>query len=273
MKISDYPTIEMFAQDDFLIADGNTNGTRRISAANAVLSALNLNSHYVRRMIFRGADLGSTVTAEQKAAIRAGTFENLWLGDYWEIGGVKWRIADFDYWYGCGDTKFVNHHLIVMPDSGLVNSKMNDTSVTTGGYTDCTGRTIGIPKVKTTIQNAFGDALLTHREFLTTTVSSGYPSAGAWTDSDVELPNELMIFGSHIYAPGNTGTTDVKRYTISTTQLALFRAAPSFIVSGNGFWLRDVVSASHFARVDSYGGATSTGAANEYPLRPVFAIG
>lgn len=273
MKISEYPVIEAFAQDDFLLADGDTNGTRRISAANAVLSALNLNSHYVRRTIFRGANLGTSITPEQKAAIRAGTFENLWLGDYWEIGGVKWRIVDFDYWYGFGDTKFTNHHLVVMPDTGITNSKMNDTSVTTGGYTSSVARTTAVPTAKVIVQNAFGDAVLSHREFLTTTVSSGYPSAGAWTDSDVELPNEPMIYGSYIYTPGNTGSTDVKRYTISSTQLALFRAAPSFIVSGNGFWLRDVVSASHFARVDSYGGATSTGAANEYPIRPIVPIG
>lgn len=273
MKISEYTVADSFAQDDYLIADGNTNGTRRIHAANAVLSALNLNSHYVRRTIFRGAELGSTITSEQKAAIRAGTFENLWLGDFWEIGGVKWRIADFDYWYGCGDTKFSNHHLIIVPDSGIATSKMNDSSSTTGAYTTCLGRTTGLQTAKTAIQNAFGEAVLTHREFLTTTVTSGYPSAGAWTDSDVELMNELMVFGSHIHAPGNTGATDVKRYTISTTQLALFRAVPSFIVSTNGTWLRDVVSSSHFARVDGSGGATSTGAANEYPLRPVFAIG
>lgn len=272
MKISEYPTIQTFQEDDFLLTDGGS-GTRKILASLAVLSALNLNSHYVRRTIFRGANLGSTFTPEQKAAIQAGTFENLWLGDYWEIGGARYRIADFDYWYGCGDTKFINHHLVIVPDNGLANSKMNESSVTTNGYTNCFARGTTIPTIKTTIQNAFGDALLSHREFLTTTVSSGYPSAGAWADSTVELMNEPMVFGSYIYAPGNTGATDVKRYTISTTQLALFRMAPSFIVSEGGTWLRDVVSASHFARIDGYGGATSTGAANEYPLRPVFAIG
>ena len=162
---------------------------------------------------------------------------------------------------------------MIVPDTGLLNAKMNDTSTTTGGYTGCTGRTTALATAKVTVQNVFGDALLTHREFLTTTISSGYPSAGAWTNSDIELMNELMVFGSHIYAPGNTGATDVKRYTVSTTQLALFRAAPSFIISDQGMWLRDVVSATHFARVDSYGGATSTGAANEYPIRPVWAIG
>lgn len=272
MKIADYPSINAFEQDDYLLVDGG-NGTRKILASDAVLSALNLNSHYVRRIIFRGKNLGSTVTAEQKAAIQAGTFENLWLGDYWEIGGVEWRIADFDYWYNQGDSKFSNHHLIIVPDTALYNAKMNDTSVTTGGYTGSNMYTTGLEQAKTTIRNAFGDSVLTHREFLINAVTSGYPSAGAWTNSAIELMNEPMVYGSYIYTPGNDGAKDVKRFTISTTQLALFRANPTLITSGAGYWLRDVVSGLHFARVDESGGATSTGAANEYGVRPVFAIG
>lgn len=272
MKISEYTAIEAFNEDDYLLTDGS-NGTRKILAANAVLSALNLNSHYVRRSIFRGKNLGSSLTAEQKAAIQNGTFENMWLGDYWEIGNVKWRIADFDYWYNCGDSKFSNHHLVVVPDTSLYTAKMNDSSVTTGGYTGSSMYTTGLNQAKTAASNAFGDAVLTHREFLINSVASGYPSAGAWANSTVELMNEIMVYGSYIYTPGNTGATDVKRYTICTTQLALFRAVPSFIVTDAGYWLRDVVSATHFARVDASGGATSTGAANAFGVRPAVAIG
>lgn len=272
MKISEYSTIETFADDDFLLADGS-NGTRKISAANAVLSALNLNSHYVRRAIFRGKNLGSSFTSAQKVAVQNGTFENLWLGDYWEIGGVKWRIADFDYWYGCGDTKFNNHHLVIVPDTSLYSAQMNTSSVTTGGYTNSAMYVTNLDNAKLTINNAFGDAVLSHRDFLINAVTSGYPSAGAWTTSTVELMNEIMVYGSYIYTPANNGTTDVKRFTINTTQLALFRANPSLIPASSGYWLRDVVSSSHFARVDSTGGATSTGGANSYGVRPVFAIG
>ena len=272
MRIQDYPEIESFNSGDYLLTDG-PNGTKKINAANAVLSALNLNSHYVRRMIFRGKNLGSTLTPEQKAAIQAGTFDNLWLGDYWEIGGVRWRIADFDYWYGYGDSKFVNHHLVIVPDSSLYTSKMNDTSVTTGGYTGSYMYTTGLSSAKTTVGNAFGDAVLTHREFLVNAVTSGYPSAGAWANSSVELLSEPMVYGSYIYTPGNDGTKDVKRYTISATQLALFRANPTLIIADGGYWLRDVVSGLHFARVDASGGATSSGAANAYGVRPVFPIG
>ena len=48
--------------------------------------------------IYRGKYLGSSVTAEQYTAISSGTFEDLYIGDYWTIGGVNYRIAAFNYY-------------------------------------------------------------------------------------------------------------------------------------------------------------------------------
>ena len=39
--------------------------------------------------IYRGKNLGSAVTAAQWATIQAGTFKNLFIGDYWTINDVK----------------------------------------------------------------------------------------------------------------------------------------------------------------------------------------
>lgn len=272
MKFIDYPSATTLTEDNILLIDGDA-GTKKMSAADFVLNALSLNSVYNRRMTFRGKNLGSSLTSEQKLNIQNGTFEGLHLGDYWEINGVKWRIADFDYWYNCGDSKFTNHHLVIMPDTGLANGKMNGTSTTTGGYTGSQMYTTNMATAKASVNSAFPSAVLTHREYLINTVTSGYPSNGTWTDSSIELPNEIMIFGSYINTPSSDGTTSVKRYSASNTQLALFMVHPSFQISGNGFWLRDIGSATHFCRVDAYGGATLTGAANEFPIRPVFPIG
>lgn len=54
--------------------------------------------------LYRGENLGDHVTDEQYATIAAGTFDGLWIGDYWVIGGVTYRIAAFDYYYNTGDT-------------------------------------------------------------------------------------------------------------------------------------------------------------------------
>lgn len=272
MKIMEYPTITALADDNVFLVDG-TNGTKKILAKDAVLAALGLNSVNAHRLIFRGKDLGTSVTGAQRIAIQSGTFDDLWLGDYWVINGVKWRIVDLDYWYNKGDTKFTNHHVVVMPDTSLTTAVMNDTNTTDNGYTGSKMYTNGLTSAKSIINNAFSGFVLTHREYLINAVTSGYPSQGAWQDSDIELPNEIMIFGSYISTPASNGTIDVKRFTVSNTQLALFRADPSMIVNGNGYWLRDVASSSHFACVDPTGGAAINEASESFEVRPVFAIG
>ena len=277
MKISEYPRISSFTADNIMLVDGN-GGTKTILISDAILAALDLTNVVNRRRIFRGKNLGSTMTAEQKAAIQDGSFKDLWLGDYWEISGVKWRIADFDYWYNKGDTAFTKHHVVIVPDTNLYTGKMNDTSVTTGGYVGSKMYTTYLATAKSTISSVFGSNLLTHREYLIDTVTSGYPSAGAWTDSSVELMNEPMVFGSYVITPSGDGSVIPKRYTNSAVQLALFAVAPSFINSTPegqriSYWLRDVVSASRFVRVTDYGPGTETAPSLDYGVRPAFAVG
>ena len=278
MKITEYPEITAFTADNILLADGD-DGTKKINAVNAVLAALGFHSVHNHRQIFRGKNLGTSVTTEQKTAIENGTFTDLWLGDYWEINGVKWRIADFDYWYGTGDTEFTSHHLVIMPDTNLGTGAMNSSAVTTGGYVGSQMYTANMATAKSTVTGTFSEMVLMHREYLISTVTSGYPSAGTWTDSTIELPNEPMIFGSSIYTPSGDGSINVKRYTASATQLALFRVCPQFINKPDGatarisYWLRDVVNATSFVRVSSYGAPQDTSATQSYGVRPVFAIG
>lgn len=278
MKMSEYPTTTSFDDSSILIADG-TAGTRKIYAKDAILAMLDANSVHNHRLVFRGKNLGTSLTIDQKTAIQNGSFSDLWLGDYWVIGGVTWRIVDFNYWMGSGDTELITPHIVVMPDSNLGTGAMNASATTTGGYTGSAMYTTNMSSAKTLVTSAFGDAVLTHREYLINAVTSGYASGGAWTDSGVDLPNELMIYGSHIYAAAGDGTTNVKRYTNSATQLALFRVAPRFINKPDGasarisYWLRDIVNASSFVRVSSYGAPQDTSASQSYGIRPVFAIG
>ena len=86
--------------------------------------------------IYRGKYLGDEVTADQYAAIAAGTFDDMYIGDYWAINGVNWRIAHFDYWLHCGNSGSgtTEHHVVIVPDLALYNAKMNETNTTAGGY-------------------------------------------------------------------------------------------------------------------------------------------
>lgn len=274
MKFAEYPAVTKLTDDQIMLVDG-TSGTRKIAAKTAILAGLELTNVINHRNVFRGKNLGSSFTAAQKSAVQNGTFDDLWLGDYWVIGGVNWRIVDFDYWYGTGDVRFTKHHLVIMPDTALYDGQMNTSATTTGGYNLSNMRGTGLSQAKTTIKNAFGaDYLLTHREYVTNVVTSGIPTGGVWSDSDVDIPSEIMMYGSMIYAKSNdvSGVTP-HLATNSKTQLALFRLAPEFININKIYWLRDVVDANQFARVYSTGIAQAYAANTTIGVRPVFAIG
>lgn len=233
-------------------------------------AALNLDN----RNTYRGKNLGSSVTAAQKAAIQNGTFDGLFIGDYWTIGGVKWLIADMDYWHNCGDTAFTKHHLVMIPETALYNAQMNASNTTEGGYVGSAMYKTGLDSAKATITSAFGDMVLTHREYLVNAVSNGKPSAGAWVNSTVELPNECMMYGHPHFAPACDGSTVPTLYTIDKTQLSLFALRPELIVNRSfNQWLRDVVSSAGFASVGDIGHADYGNATNSYGVRPVFPIG
>ena len=222
--------------------------------------------------IFRGKNLGTSVTAAQYAAISAGTFDDLFIGDYWVIGGVNYRIAAFDYYLRCGDTDLNTHHVVIVPDSNLYNHVMNDTNTTDGGYMGSKMYTEGLNQAKTTIKAAFPNHVLKHRVYLTNAVSNGKPSAGAWCDSEVELMNEQMVYGGAVFMPGCDGTTVPTNYRVEKSQLPLFAHRPDLISNRLTFWLRDVVTAALFAGVSNSGNASYYYASSSLGVRPAFSI-
>ena len=221
--------------------------------------------------IYRGKNLGTSVTAEQYAAISSGKFTDLYIGDYWVIKGVTYRIAAFDYYYNCGDTNFTKHHVVIVPDTSLYKAQMNTSNVTTGGYTGSAMYKSNLAQAKTTIKAAFGSAhVLTKRELLTNAVNGNTPSGWAWFDSDVELMNEVQAYGSVAW-----GAHDGNGYNVASGdgQFPLFMFDRTKLHNREDYWLRDVASATDFSYVGGSGGAGSTGASDSYGVRPAFCIG
>lgn len=254
---------------------GTTDGNKAIAAEDALFAMLDgFAPVELRRVLFRGKNLGTALTAVQKAAIKDGSFKGMFLGDYWSIGGRIWRIVDMDYWYNCGDTAFTSHHLVIMPDEALYNAQMNTTNVTTGGYVGSAMYKSNLANAKTIVNAAFQGSVLTHREYLCNAVANGRPSGGAWFDSSIELPNEPMMYGHPHFSPTSDGSTVPNIYTISKTQLALFMVCPRFIVNRSyNQWLRDVVSSALFADVNSLGSTDCFNASDSLGVRPVFPVG
>lgn len=221
--------------------------------------------------IYRGKNLGTSVTAAQYAAISSGKFTDLYIGDYWVINDVTYRIAAFDYYYNCGDTNFTKHHVVIVPDKSLYKAQMNTSNVTTGGYTGSAMYKSNLAQAKTTIKAAFSSAhVLTKRELLTNAVNGNTPSGWAWFDSDVELMNEVQVYGSVAW-----GAHDGNGYNVASGdgQFPLFMFDRTKLHNREDYWLRDVSSATYFSRVYYFGGAYSYGASVSLGVRPAFCIG
>lgn len=221
--------------------------------------------------IYRGKNLGTSVTAEQYAAISSGKFTNLYIGDYWVIKGVTYRIAAFDYYYNCGDTNFTKHHAVIVPDTSLYKAQMNTSNVTTGGYTGSAMYKSNLAQAKTTIKAAFGSAhVLTKRELLTNAVNGNTPSGWAWFDSDVELMNEVQVYGSVAW-----GAHDGNGYNVASGdgQFPLFMFDRTKLHNREDYWLRDVSSATLFSLVSYAGYANTYDASASIGVRPAFCIG
>lgn len=221
--------------------------------------------------IYRGKNLGTSVTAEQYAAISSGKFTDLYIGDYWVIKGVTYRIAAFDYYYNCGDTNFTKHHVVIVPDTSLYKAQMNTSNVTTGGYTGSAMYKSNLAQAKTTIKAAFGSAhVLTKRELLTNAVNGNTPSGWAWFDSDVELMNEVQVYGSVAW-----GAHDSNGYNVASGdgQFPLFMFDRTKLHNREDYWLRDVASATFFSYVNRVGCAGASGASASLGVRPAFCIG
>lgn len=236
------------------------------------IAPLLFNNAGAHNAIYRGKNLGSSVTAAQYAEIAAGTFKDMYIGDYWTIGGVNYRIAAFDYYLNCGDTNTTAHHVVLVPDTNLYSHVMNDTNITTGAYVGSKMYTEGLEQAKTTIKAAFSGHVLSHRIYLSNATSNGKASAGAWVDSEVDLMCEHMVYGNGVFSPVSDGSTIPNNYRVEKSQLPLFQHEPSRICNRASWWLRDVISASCFAGVSSYGVAGYGGASNSYGVRPAFCI-
>lgn len=286
-KISELEELLTINNNDVIPIVDTTNGKTKKVLLSKLLSGLIPQNAGAHNSIYRGQDITDLfydgTLSEQ---IAAGTFDDIFVGDYiiGKNSNRKYLVADIDYRLHCGDTECTTHHVLMIPEKIMGTAKMNDTNITTEAYIGSKMYTEYLAPFKTIIKNDFETShILTHREHFQNAVTNGYSSGGTWYDSDIDLMNECMVYGSYIFAPkthnqGSTNTTVPNLYTIDKSQLSLFRHRADLIVafsdSGtrNAWWLRDVVSSSAFAYVTGNGVANYTDASIVCGVRPAFLI-
>lgn len=232
--------------------------------------------------IYRGKDITDLFydgTLSQQIA--AGTFDDIFIGDY-IIGKVskrKYLVADINYRLNMGDTECKTPHILMIPERIMGTAKMNDTNITTGAYVGSKMYIEYLMPFKEVIYNDFeSEHIVSHRNLFANATTNGYESAGGWFHSDIELMNEIMVYGSNIFHNIQNGANLAYNYTMDKQQLSLFRLKPDLTVARNDagerywYWLRDVVSASNFAGVFSDGNANHGSASHSGGARPAFLI-
>lgn len=267
--------------DIMCMVDLGNGETKKIAFKN-LLSGIIPRNAGAHNAIYRGKDITDLFyDGTLSKQIAAGTFDDIYIGDYiiGKVSNRKYIVADINYRLHMGDTECTKPHVLMIPERTMGNAQMNTSNVTTGAYVGSAMYTDTLTTYKTIIKNDFETGhILTHRNYFANAVTNGYESGGAWLDSDIELMNELMVYGSNVFHNIINGTNIPTSYTIDKAQLSLFRHRKDLITafndSGtiNNYWLRDVVYASFFANVASYGSASYGNASNSGGVRPAFLI-
>lgn len=232
--------------------------------------------------IFRGKYLGSSVTAAQYAQISAGTFEDLYIGDYWTINGVNYRIAHFDYYYQTGPNNAIckAHHVTIVPDTSLFSGALLKDSTAESfstGYVGSLAYTDHIPRANEIINAAFPSHVLSVRRYLCNSLNEDFfPNGFVGVDGrQADLMNEAMLYGTTIWGQSHLGGGAGYNVGVEWRQLAMFALGAPLqfdrTKTTETFFLRDFgnlcpSTANCIGLADLVSGATARG------IRPVFSI-
>lgn len=245
--------------------------------------------------IYRGKNLGSTVTYAQAEAIKNGDFSGLFIGDYWEKPGkyvdamqwdenstVKWIIAGFDYYFGAGSSGYLavtQHHIVLIPEDVLYDIRMNASESTSGGYRNSEMFASGLGNATSTAnrhfnytQNEGKSALFMRPQMATTVVTDGRPTDAMKLQSTVSLLTEGNVFGSPQLAPIANGENVEGFLSFDYMQLPLFRLNPAMIHIQEDYWLRDIYDDTSYCMVDSDGRPNKDAADEAHGVRPIIAV-
>lgn len=219
-------------------------------------SAASMNTRYEEK------SLGAFTTA-MSTAIQSGDFSQFSCGNTITFGSETLRIMGANVDKNKGDTQQGNS-LTMMWDSnrlaadGSTTKYMNDSDTTSGGYVGSKMYTTTLPNLLSALSSDLTSHIYSHRELLCNAVSSGVPSGWAWYSVSIIIPTEEQIYGTKVFGSGG------QNVGISYTQFPALAMCPERITNRSNYWLRNIVSASTFARCGSYGVANASSASDTW---------
>ena len=263
--------------------------------------------------IFRGEDLTGKYTVDQICErISSGTFEDLYIGDYFDITftdssgseeQMRCILAAFDYYYTPGEypdesSGTSQHHALIVPKNCVSGSYAINTNYenypSEKGFINSTMFTTTLPSFVTPLQTALNNHIIQHKNRFVSALNAdgasaagagmtGYASSWSRTATYLNLLSEVQVYGTQIWSssPYNVGC-DAGQLPLFAFDKTAKRAGAGGGVQDKGasewydsWWLRDLVSAHDFAYVNGDGSADYYYAyyGDINSLRPFFLIG
>lgn len=233
-------------------------------------------------MIYRGNNLGASLTDAQHTALSSGNFTDLYLGDYWTksvtipagtyTGGdgeevtvaaqtvtLKAVIADFDTFYAGYASTYagINTHHAGVIVTGFNNVVWNKTNSTAGGYVSSLIHKWLVGSVLPQIETWFGSAkVLSHQKLLTNAITGDAASGWAWSSQKISLLSECQLYGMKVWG-GSKATNGAYEPGEAFKKLNVFNHIDANLLFGNkNIWCRDIASAVGAALLGSRGDAS-----------------
>ena len=205
----------------------------------------------------RGNNLGNSYTASQQSAIASGDFTDIYVGDYWEISGIKYYIVDIDYYFNYGNpTPTTDHHVIVFPDKVL---SAQGYAMDAPYYAASTVFTTYLPAIAAQLETTFGSFLISQPTTLFASASA------SWISAKCILPSMIQIQGYSQQIPNNLVQQKSEIFSY-------FRYKKDLFASDQRYWLRDTDGGGTFAFFTQNAQVYFHASSNTYYLRPYFIL-
>lgn len=225
----------------------------------------------MHNILYRGNRLGTVFTQEQRDAIRLGTFNNLWLGDYWVLNGHKYIIMGFNYWKHTSGVSV--NHVVLMPENTIASAPWHTTTaMPADGIMSSRMYTVTIPTYVNTITSDFGVAPMPHVEKANQwNAATHYPSGSIDVTLTAMLPTPGMLGLPYQAYVGNNHYMASQTQT-SVSQLPAVRMNQELLNANAPYWLQFITLATNGNAYQTDGYSWLRAVNLSIGVRPVFAI-
>lgn len=220
--------------------------------------------------LYRGKNLGDSYTLTQQAVVGTGEFTDLYIGDYWEISGIKYYIAAFNYF------PKKSNHVVIVPETLSQTSQMYSSATTRYGYANSPMRQKIIDEILPIFRAAFSNRLLTHSIPLAISVDNNIVTNYANYNEVATLMTEEMITGTSVLKAMRSviASDNIANRSYEIRILPLFLFKPQLLADDNNWaWnIRDPYNDQFFIGVTSNGTLSCSPANAQNHIRPYFCI-